>query len=393
MSTTTLEVRAGCPASLAAMILLEWNKEEYVLEYVKDCNTATLPRLNRGGQSVRGFPSIARLLGVVSGLYGPTNEDKALADQWLDTTFSDVRPIVQGLLHCSGPACFSERMEAAVEYLAGADRQLKDHEFLTGSTVTVADLGFFCEVLPAMRFLLGKSNLNKLPKLTQYVKRMSELPQVSPLVGRVSLSDIQLEVQFVSAEAPIKKEKEKEKEKAEKPKPKPKKNEDEDDEPREVKKEYVFPETTFNLFDFKTLFVNAPDKLKALDFLWQNWDEKAFSFWYLSYEKLSSECKKLFLTNNLMNGFLDRADACRKYSLGVHGVFGQEPELDIRGVWLWRGPDMLEPLKEHQQFEVYKYSKLDPKNPEHKALIHEYWTNLGEGLVEGKNVLTIKYFK
>ena len=38
----------------------------------------------------------------------------------------------------------------------------------------------------------------------------------------------------------------------------------------------LLPETKFNLYDFKTLIVNAPNKLDAIKFLWDNFDEKGF---------------------------------------------------------------------------------------------------------------------
>jgi hypothetical protein len=34
------------------------------------------------------------------------------------------------------------------------------------------------------------------------------------------------------------------------------------------------PETKFNLYDFKTLIVNAPNKKDAIKFLWENFDHK-----------------------------------------------------------------------------------------------------------------------
>ena len=184
-----------------------------------------------------------------------------------------------------------------------------------------------------------------------------------------------------------------EKKKDEKPKKKVEAEEEEIKEEKAV--EYKFPDTTFNFFDYKTLFVNEPDKQKALDFLWKNWDANAFSFWKLRYDKLPSEGKVVYLTNNLMSGFLDRADACRKYALGVHGVYGDEPDLDVRGVWLWRGTEVLPYLKDHPQFEYYQATKLDPANEKDKAVITEYWTHLKEDVdkVEGLTVRTCKLFK
>ena len=93
----------------------------------------------------------------------------------------------------------------------------------------------------------------------------------------------------------------------------------------------LLPPSKFNLFDFKTLYVNAPDKKEALKFFWENFDNEGYSIWFIKYIKAEGEGKVLFLTNNLMNGFLQRLDTFRKYAFGVHGVYGDEPNLEIRG--------------------------------------------------------------
>ena len=60
-----------------------------------------------------------------------------------------------------------------------------------------------------------------------------------------------------------------------------KKDEDDDDEEKPVKKEKnpldLRHPSTFNLFDFKTLFVNAPNKFDALKFFWKNFDNVGYS--------------------------------------------------------------------------------------------------------------------
>jgi elongation factor 1-gamma len=38
-----------------------------------------------------------------------------------------------------------------------------------------------------------------------------------------------------------------------------------------------------------------------------------------------------------MNGFLNRAEHVNKYTFARHGVFGEEPNLEIKGCWLLRG--------------------------------------------------------
>jgi len=52
----------------------------------------------------------------------------------------------------------------------------------------------------------------------------------------------------------------------------------------------------------------------------------------------------------------------RRHSIGVLGVFGEEPNFEVMGVFLWRGTDIIYPMKEHSQFEYFEKRKLDPKN-------------------------------
>ena len=120
--------------------------------------------------------------------------------------------------------------------------------------------------------------------------------------------------------------------------------------PKEQTWEDILPAVPegFNLFDFKTLIVNAQDKKEALESLWKAWDNSAFSFYFVHYEKYEGEGVVLHVTNNLLNGFLQRMDdKMRKHSLCVLGVYGDEPSLEIMGVFFWRGTDVIEPMKEH----------------------------------------------
>jgi len=64
------------------------------------------------------------------------------------------------------------------------------------------------------------------------------------------------------------------------------------------------PPTKFNLFDFKTYFVNAVDKKVAVEEFFKLYDPEGFSLWHVKYIKAEGEGKVLFLTNNLKNGFM-----------------------------------------------------------------------------------------
>jgi len=124
------------------------------------------------------------------------------------------------------------------------------------------------------------------------------------------------------------------------------------------------------------------------------------SFYFVHYDKYDGEGVVLHQTSNLMNGFLQRMDEkLRRHSLCVMGVCGEEPALEIMGVFMWRGVGEIEPMKEHPQFEYFKKRLLNIKGSEQdRALIERFWTvknnEVLEG-VEGKNfkVQDRKFFK
>jgi elongation factor 1-gamma len=360
-------------------------------------------------------------------LYGSNLFEETLVDQWLDTIRSDMANSGKFVYAIFGfPDSFLKYklknfqtdLAELVKFLKVIDGRLGKKHFLVGDKLSLADVTLVTDLSYFFKFLFTDKERKELPHITPYFERIVALPEFRAVLGKIEFPEKPFTPLIVETEdkkdkkdkkkgdkgdkkdkkddkKDEKKDKKEKKDDKKEEKKKEAKEEENDEVQEEKPKTYNFPETKFDLFAFKTLYVNAPNKKDALDFLWQNWDENAFSFWHLTYDKLPSEGKKLFLTNNLMNGFLDRADQSRKYALGVHGVYGDEPDLDVKGVWLWRGTDILEPLKEHQQFDVYKYRKMDPKNPADKQLIEDYWTKLEEDkdVVEGKTARTLKYFK
>jgi len=147
------------------------------------------------------------------------------------------------------------------------------------------------------------------------------------------------------------------------------------------------------LFDFKTLFVNAPDKKVATKFFFDNFDKAGYSIYHAVYNKDESVGKVLFLTNNLMKSPIQKLEDFRKYSFAVHGVYGDEPNLEIKGVWVWRGVGIPERVKE--ELDLYTLTALDVGNEADRHKIEDYWTHLNDegDSVEGLKVRTAVYFK
>ena len=122
--------------------------------------------------------------------------------------------------------------------------------------------------------------------------------------------------------------------------------------------------------------VNAPDKHEAFQQLWANWDDATMSFFFVHYDKYDGEGVVLHQTSNLMNGFLQRMDEkLRRHALCVMGVYGEEPSLEIMGVFFWRGVGEIEPMREHPQYEYFKKRALDIKgNEADRKLVEAFWT-------------------
>ena len=76
-------------------------------------------------------------------------------------------------------------------------------------------------------------------------------------------------------------------------------------------------------------------------------------------------------------------DKIRKHSLAVFTVLGEEPSLEIMGVFMCRGTEMILPMMEHPQFEYYAKKKLNIKESESdRKIIEEFWTKKEEETIE-----------
>jgi len=79
------------------------------------------------------------------------------------------------------------------------------------------------------------------------------------------------------------------------------------------------------------------------------------------------------MTNNLANGFLQRLEHFRKYMFGTWGVYGDEPNLDIKGLFLWRGVEKPFEITDHPSYDYHKFTKLEFSDPKTRELVTEYW--------------------
>mmetsp|Transcript_10128 Transcript_10128/g.7593 ORF Transcript_10128/g.7593 Transcript_10128/m.7593 type:complete len:199 (+) Transcript_10128:654-1250(+) len=185
--------------------------------------------------------------------------------------------------------------------------------------------------------------------------------------------------------------------KEEKKKEEPKKQEKEE-KPKEEKKEVdpldVLPPTKFELDPFKKFFVNHEDKRgEGMKHFFENYDREGYCIYFLDYEKYEGEGVVLYQTRNLLNGFLQRIDHFRKHVFASHMLMGEEPSLEIQGVWMFRGKGIPQQMHDHPQFEYYKLRELSVDNEDDRKLITDFWAAKAGDVVNGLTVQEVKLHK
>lgn len=331
-------------------------------------------------------------------MLGSNAWDKAQVRQW--TEFANME-IAQQNRHLIYPLWgFMEynkqSADAAMAALKGhldtLNKHLEGKNFLVGSSLTVADVVVFHHLRFYYQFVLAEDQRKKMyPNVTAWFTGLAGNDAVVNTYGRVALCKFPLKPPKVEKKEEPKKEEKKE------TKPAAKKEETGDDEAPKKKKANpldLLPPSSFVLDEFKKDILNTPDKKGAMERFWQNFDPNGYSFWWMQYQKLPSEGKLLFKTCNSSSFFLQKLDPFRKYTFSVHGVYGVEGNYEVRGLWMWRGTDIAEEVKEHDNFPYMTIRKLDHTKPEDKTLIEEYWLNVEPGqVVDGMPVAEVVYFK
>jgi len=123
-------------------------------------------------------------------------------------------------------------------------------------------------------------------------------------------------------------------------------------------------------------------------------DTEGWSLWTCHY-KYNDENKVFYMTSNLVSGFIQRSDACRKYSFGVMAITGnpdeETPPFYVLGAWCFRGQEFLPVMKEENpDSDYYEWKKLNPANTADREAFRQFF--IADDL-EGHKVLQRKYFK
>jgi len=218
--------------------------------------------------------------------------------------------------------------------------------------------------------------------VTRYFTTLVNQPEFKAVVGEVTLAEKaavydanNIPKPAAAAAAPAKKEEKKKEEKPaaakkeEKKEEKSAKKEEEEEEEETFEEEKkgpnpldALPPSKFNLEGWKRTVSNSDEK-DAIKFFWENIDLEGYSIWLAKY-KYNEENKKIYMTCNLLGGFFQRLESARKYTFGSFGIFGEDDNNEIHGIFVFRGQDVPFEVTDCPDYESYEFTKVTDVNDE-----------------------------
>jgi len=226
-------------------------------------------------------------------------------------------------------------------------------------------------------------------------------PNVKAVLGEVKLADKAAVAPAASKEKKEKAPKEpkpqqpKKEEKKEQPKKEAADNEEEEDlenneGPKKKNPLDDLPKSSFVLDEWKRKYSNNDTRTVALPWFFENLDKQGYSVFWCSY-KYNHELDKVFKTSNLIGGFFQRLEKLHKYAFGSMIIFGEEPSLEVGGVWVLRGQEIPPDMLECDDTEHYNWTRANLDNADEKKLLEDYFA--WEGDFGGKKFVAGKVFK
>ena len=373
---------------------VDWEDKETRKTLVTKSPTGTFPFLETEEGVLSESQAIETYLAskYKAELLGQSEMQKAQVRQWTDFASFElgycakevVYPIFGWKPYCKESA--EQANTKLKEFMVALDKQLNEKKFILGDTLTLADVSLFRHLKLFFQLVFPKGMREKVfPKVNTWFTNVSQTAEVKKVYGKVLLCNVPVKP-FVSEKKPEKKEEKKEAKKEEKKEEKKK-------EKKKVNPLDLLPPSKLELETFKRAFLNNKDKEDAMKKFWEIYDPEGYSLWWLEYQNLPTECKVLFRTSNSKGMFLQKCDALRRYAFAVHGVYGVEDDYKIKGLWMFRGKEIPQEMKDNDLYEYITFRKLDEKKEEDRKLVHDYWTKLDENdEVEGRKCADVEYF-
>lgn len=381
-----------------------------------------VPVLDTPAGSINESNAIARYVANMrrdTELMGSTFFDSAKVDSWVDFCAHEIElPACVWYYPAFGYMPANDAATAkAKEDLANAlkvlEKHLKDKTFLVGHKVSLADITIASALVYPFKFVADAAYRKPFPNVMRWFDLCVHQPQFQAVVGDVALCKTEL----TSGAAPItnssnakkggkggdKKEKKEKapKEKKEKAPKAEKKVAVVEEEPKPVKKPpHPFAvmdkenPSSFSMDNWKKTYSNCNTYEEALDEFWKTFDPKGWTIFRGDYNH-NEEHEKLFMTGNLIGGFIQRTEEIRKWLFGTMSIRGvEEPgKMKVSAYFLIRG-DSIKPLQDaNGDADYYTWTAVpDVPDAATKETIFRYWT-AEDGLLDGEELLDNRVYK
>ncbi len=270
-------------------------------------------------------------------LFGVSFFDSALVDSWIDFCAHEVE--LAAIIWFYPVIGYMPYVEAAVTKAKGdllnSLKVLEDHlqsrTYLVGEKITLADIVIASALVYPMKLVLAPAYLKNFPCVVRWFTTCIKQPQFQNVVGNVELAKEELKSGVSAAEAVAiggkkeKKQKQKQKQPKQKKEKQPAKPKEKESAPPQEppKKKELHPLAVLDkekpspfIGDvWKKLYSNSEDYNDTMAKFWDMFDAEGWSLWIARYN-YNSENTQLFMTSNLVGGFMQRSDAMRKWAFG-----------------------------------------------------------------------------
>jgi len=270
--------------------------------------------------------------------------------------------------------------------LAYLNDTLATKTFLNGERASAADCAVVASLSLAFKQVLSPEYRKNIPHVTRWFQTCVHK---MPAFGAHTLcaKEAQFDSKTFAAinqkggkkDQKAKKEQPKKQEKA-KPKAEPKPAE-----PKPVKPKDPFAAMPgdYDMDAWKRCYSNEKTIPNAMNYFWEKLDKENYSVWHCKYQ-YGHEITMSFMAGNLIRGFYQRIEKMRKHSFASMVYFGGEEkgDIEISGVWFWKGQGLAFELDENWQvdFGQYDWKKLDCNDEANKKLVQSYFAWEGEGV-------------
>jgi elongation factor 1-gamma len=396
-------------------------KEAATAEFKKKSPSGKLPVLETANATIFEANAIARYVAKMkpeAQLFGDSFVQGGKVEQWIEWGNNELEPArntwllpVFGFLEYD-PQAYKEATHDVKNCMAVLNDHLLSHTFMVGQHVTLADIVLVSALGGLFANVFDSKYLSNYPNVVRWFETCINQPQFAKVIGKVEFAKEEKKAvvkagkkekkeKAEKADKPKKEAPKKEEKPKEKPKEKKENKEDDlgDDEEKPVKKapnplDLLPPSPTGMNMDTtkRTFFNQKPFNPEFFAWFWPQFDGKGFVF-YTSKYNYDNDNTVLYMTSNLVGGFIQRCDDVRKYAWGVVNILGKnedEGPFKLSGAWLFRGTEIPKEMKEVPDADGYTWTKVDVSTPEGKKIIEQEYT---ADKLAGDAVLDRKYFK